>query len=176
MNLMRFTQIIDAYGSRSEHWPEHERQAALELVSQSQEAETLLNEASNLDAWMDSGMEAGTPNNMNFSALNTRILLATTLSTRQKPNLSSEKTTAEVDSGSFVDRFIDWLLPASPMQLWRPLAGAALSLTIGIMVGFNSELVSQDPIEVWDDEIAMMAMDTAMDRTALELEGDIIDD
>lgn len=49
MSLLRFTELIDAYGADSERWPVEDRMAASELLARSSEAQALARRAAVLD-------------------------------------------------------------------------------------------------------------------------------
>ncbi|MFT7131659.1 MAG: hypothetical protein ACI81O_000365, partial [Cyclobacteriaceae bacterium] len=59
MNSHRFTQIIDAYGSRAERWPENEREAMQQYISIHASAQQYLHSQISLDALLDA--ETGQP-------------------------------------------------------------------------------------------------------------------
>ena len=53
MNLTRLRDILDAYGADPRRWPAAERDAALALLSGSEEARALRDEAAALDTLLD---------------------------------------------------------------------------------------------------------------------------
>jgi len=53
MNLQRFEQLIDAYGSDPQRWPPAERSAALKLLAQSPEAADLQQQS----VWLDQALD-----------------------------------------------------------------------------------------------------------------------
>lgn len=53
MTLARFRELLDAYGVRSEGWPNAERAAAEAFLRDNSEAQRVLSEAEPLDAWLD---------------------------------------------------------------------------------------------------------------------------
>jgi hypothetical protein len=53
MTLVRFRELLDAYGARPESWPSSEREAAGALLRESVEAQRELAEAEPLDQWLD---------------------------------------------------------------------------------------------------------------------------
>ncbi|MEY3218673.1 MAG: hypothetical protein RIT27_30 [Pseudomonadota bacterium] len=53
MDMQRFSEIIMAYGGNPQHWSEHEREEALQILQQSEEARYLQKEALQLDALLD---------------------------------------------------------------------------------------------------------------------------
>lgn len=52
LSQLRFRALLEAYGTRPEHWPERERGAALELLEASGSARILAAEQRALDAWL----------------------------------------------------------------------------------------------------------------------------
>ena len=48
----RFQALLEAYGAQPERWPEHERNAAIELLNSSESARVLAREQHELDAWL----------------------------------------------------------------------------------------------------------------------------
>jgi hypothetical protein len=53
MNSHRFTQIIDAYGSRAERWPQDEREAMQQHISIHASAQQYLHSQISLDTKVD---------------------------------------------------------------------------------------------------------------------------
>ena len=64
MNHKRLVQIIEAYGTRAEQWPEEERNAAVEQLRHDPEARQLLNSLSIIDIALDSYDATVMPNNV----------------------------------------------------------------------------------------------------------------
>jgi hypothetical protein len=55
MTPERFRAIVDAYGAHARRWPEAERAAAIEWATQHRaQADALLADAAQLDAWLES--------------------------------------------------------------------------------------------------------------------------
>lgn len=52
LSQARFQELLAAYGSQPEHWPERERNAAIEMLASSDTARTLAREQRSLDAWL----------------------------------------------------------------------------------------------------------------------------
>jgi len=53
MDLLRFRQIVEAYGGEPSRWPEAERESALALLEGSAEARAARDDAGRLDALLD---------------------------------------------------------------------------------------------------------------------------
>jgi len=56
MNDLRFTQIVDAYGSRPERWPVAERAAMQQYISTHAKAQQHINNQARLDAQLDADL------------------------------------------------------------------------------------------------------------------------
>ncbi len=52
LSQARFQELLAAYGSQPEHWPERERNAAIEMLESSEIARTLAREQRALDVWL----------------------------------------------------------------------------------------------------------------------------
>jgi hypothetical protein len=79
MNIQRFSEILMAYGGNPQHWSIHEREAALQLLASSSEAQDLQQQALQLDHLLDA---APTPEIS--PALQKRILKSTQPSVFQR--------------------------------------------------------------------------------------------
>jgi hypothetical protein len=70
VTLERLAQLLDAYGGEPAHWPEHERAAALQLIADNPEAQTLQRAALELDGVLDLSVTPDVASN----ALRARVL------------------------------------------------------------------------------------------------------
>ena len=135
MNHKRLVQIIEAYGTRAEQWPEEEREAVLEQLTNDPEARQLINNLSIVDTALDSSEAIEMPN------LRDKIL----------SNLSQHL---------WIDRCLEWLLPSVDELLayfWRPVLAASLPLITGLLLG--GSLFTGEVTETWEDEIVLIALD-----------------
>ncbi len=121
----RFQALLEAYGARPEHWPEGERNAAIQSLNTSEAARILAREQHALDAWLS---VPGTPKisaelNQRLNAIpqqHGRALLARRLRVR---------------------------------ALWVPALGWAAAAAIGIWLGarsagVDSTIVKSTAVEV----------------------------
>lgn len=111
MTLVRFSELVDAYGSDVESWPETERAAALVLTTASAEAQQLLVEARRLDTLL------AVPEPLVVSP---RLAAAV----RTIPALHSQRSLG-----------LGWWPFAS---FWRPLVGLTASAVCGVLSGWLS--------------------------------------
>ena len=106
----RFQELLAAYGSQPEHWPECERNAANDMLESSETARTLAREQRALDAWLSMSSPPALPTDL-IQRLNTipekqgTLLLARQLRIR---------------------------------TLWVPALGWAAAAAIGIWLGARS--------------------------------------
>ena len=146
MNLDRFSQIVAAYGARTEVWPIEERDAAVNFMDSNTEAQKLIQ----YELILDQQLDQFDPANSNLDALKSRIVATIVSEQRGQSNL--------------LDRILAWVLPENPIQLWRPALAASCPLIIGIMIGMNIDMnmdVSQiNTSESWDEEFCIMALTT----------------
>ena len=137
----RFTQLLTAYGADPARWPDAERAAARAFLQDNAEARVLLNEAVLLDQWLQSSAV----HRPAFSGLEARLL---------------QRVLPARESG-LMDRLLTWLLPSSDLplrQLWRPVAVACLPLAIGLLVGFQVELVPEAYATTVEEELYLISL------------------
>ena len=135
MNHKRLMQIIEAYGTRAEQWPEEERDAAVEQLRHDPRARQLLNSLSIIDIALDSSDATVIPN------LRDKIL-------------------SNLPQRLWIDRCLEWLLPSVDELLayfWRPVLAASLPLITGFLLG--GSLFTAEVTESWEDEIVLIALD-----------------
>lgn len=148
MNIDSFKALIDSYGTNLETWPADRREAALELLAESEQAQQVIESERALDDKL-----ALSTVDINLAALESRILAAT---------LNRSK--------SRIDRLISWLLPDPdrPVTLWRPALAAALPLAFGLYLGSAISLQSSADSLTDEEMLALMGL-TASDAIEMEL-------
>lgn len=141
MNIERFKQIIDSYGSNESVWPIEERDAAREFLASSPDAQAMLRKAGRLDELLDG----------------------------YQPQLDHQRRSSLVDSivakvqpGS-LGKLVEWLTPDSDAivaSIWRPVLAMSTPLVLGIAIGITFET---DDYFTADEERYLMAIsiDTA---------------
>ncbi len=115
MELIRFTEIILAYGANQAHWPEDERAAAESFLNSSRQAQALVSRTAEFDLKL---------NRYELEAVADQILKTSILEQIQP---------------TIVESLTGWLLPdftLLPQTLWRPTAAAIMPLLLGIAIGF----------------------------------------
>lgn len=111
MSPDRLEELLEAYGSREDNWPEELRHAMLACLESSCETPQVLDSAQRLDARLNAYVPA-------LPDLEQRILEAI-----PKTRLES---------------FLDWLLPTLPHLWWRPTMAAAMPLLLGVAIGLGT--------------------------------------
>lgn len=137
----RFAQLLASYGADPERWPNAERDAALTFLAQDVRARSMVNEAMQLDHWLQSA-EAQRPV---FAGLETQLL----------------RRALPPKVLSVTDRLLSWLLPSSDLplrQLWRPVAVACLPLVIGLLVGLQVELAPEVYATSVEEELYLISL------------------
>ena len=119
MNLDRFAEIVQSYGTAPARWPGDECQAAKQLVETSAEARAILASEEPLDdlLMLVEGQLIG-QESMNSVRLAVRDEIS-------KP-------------GPWIPRLVDWITPDVgdlSHTLWRPTLAAAILLIAGIFIG-----------------------------------------
>ncbi|MHA7815989.1 MAG: hypothetical protein ACX93N_05900 [Pseudohaliea sp.] len=109
MELERFQRLVDVYGGDDAAWPAGERDAARALLAVEPRARDLQRAARALDEELALFQVASPPPV-------SRILAA-----RPGPGA--------------VERLLAWMVPAAPLQLWRPALAAMLPLALGVLLG-----------------------------------------
>jgi len=133
MNHSRLLQLINAYGTNSDRWPEEERSSALQQLAQDSDAQQAINNLKSFDAVLDSYIVPP------LTDLRRKIL----------GNLHK----------SWIDSGIEWLMPSFdelPAYFWRPVLAASLPLITGLLLGSN--LFTVDIADSWEDEIELIAL------------------
>lgn len=136
MNIERFQQILDAYGSREDNWPREERQAAQLLLQSNTECVSLLRRYHSVDDYLDEYVPR-VP-----SALRQEIL-------QRLP-------------GSIIDTIVNWLIPDVRSDFWRPVIAGSLPLVMGVMLGTSTlgDLLDSTAVDDnWEEEIYLLALD-----------------
>jgi len=160
MNSHRFTQIIDAYGSRAERWPQDEREAMQQYISINASAQQYLHSQISLDALLDAdlGVDIGANLAADFGAETGQpSLQRKRLEARIMANLPPAFPTRQDDR--LADRLLAWLLPGSNKgDFWRPTLVACLPLLVGLAIGNNVSLETQDDSYTWDEEVYLLGL------------------
>ncbi len=136
MNIERFQQILDAYGSREDNWPREERQAAQLLLQSNTECVSLLRRCHSVDDYLDEYVPRVPP------ALRQKIL-------QRLP-------------GSIIDTIVNWLIPDVRSDFWRPVIAGSLLLVMGVMLGTSTlgDLLDSTAVDDnWEEEIYLLALD-----------------
>ena len=136
MKIDRFTQILEAYGTDQDNWPQDERYAARQLLQSSDECSAILESLSTLDDRLDEYLP-------------------------RHPVVSSQRILESLPR-PVIDRIINWLIPDPGVKLWRPLMAGSLPLVLGAIIGVSTlgELFGlENSAEAWEDEIYLLALD-----------------
>jgi hypothetical protein len=164
MNSHRFTQIIDAYGSRAERWPQDEREAMQQYISIHASAQQYLHSQISLDALLDADLGVDLGANLatglaaDFGAETSQpSLQQKRLEARIMANLPPAFPTCQ--DGSLADRLLAWLLPGrNKGDFWRPTLVACLPLLVGLAIGSNLSLETQDDSYTWDEQVYLLGL------------------
>lgn len=141
LTSQRFARLLASYGADPVRWPDAERAAALSFLDDNVSARAMLREAMELDQWLQSPASQ-VPT---FAGLEARLL-------QHRLPLATRST---------LERLLAWLLPAHSFelgQLWRPLAVACLPLVIGLLVGFQVELVPEVYATTLEEELYLISL------------------
>lgn len=144
MNIERFQQILDAYGTREDNWPGEERQAAQLLVQSNAECASLLLRYHSVDDYLDEYLP-------------------------RKPSALQEKILQDLP-GSIIDRIVNWLIPDVRADYWRPIIAGSLPLVVGVMLGTSTLgglLDTTGVVDNWEDEIYLLALDDSINGAEL---------
>jgi len=147
MNIDRFIEIIDAYGSKPEHWPSDEREKASALLAVSEKAQHYQHQASALDALLDKTPAPELP-----ITLQQRVIAQVA----GNENLNMWQCLAQ------------WLFGQRPYEhILRPTLMFLLPLLIGLLIGFSLPFMQDSP-SLPDDIIAteenhLLALDVSTD-------------
>ncbi len=136
MNIKRFQQLLEAYGTREENWPREEREAARMLLQSNSDCERLFQQYQQLDGYLDEYV--------------TRIAAGL-----------SEKILSGLPM-PLVDRIISWLIPDVKSEIWKPAIAGSLPLVVGVILGtstLGSLLDTAEPTGNWEEEIYLLALD-----------------
>ena len=134
MNAERFRQVLDSYGADEARWPAECRAEMLSFIDVNADARQWLQSARAVDELLDS-YDPGAVD------LTDRIL--TTL------------------PRSWVERFVAWLLPATPALWWRPAMAGAMPLVLGVAIGLGQMTeIPQDSLNWELQEQALLSTST----------------
>lgn len=150
MDLETLKTLVDCYGTDPGRWPEDKQAGARALIARSAAARSIVHESMSLDAAMDRASV-----NVDVTALEARIMSAVA---RQ--------------STSWMERFIDWLMPdlRQPVTLWRPALAASLPLVFGVVLGISvsfDSINSINSIDTYSDEEALIMMGLVITEESL---------
>lgn len=140
MNLERFARLVSAYGANSKAWPIEEREDAMRFLQHNALAEKLLKDEQVLDEHLDFYLTS----ELDLERLKSNIVDAA------YGRLEEAKTGP-------LSRLLDWLIPVSSIDIWRPALAATLPLIIGTLLGMNID-AELDPGDSWEDGLEIMAM------------------
>jgi len=143
ITLIRFQQLIDAYGTTSSRWPAEHRTSMLLLMDKNDAAKAYLNDNVELDILLD---QVKTPDSAH---LQLQFI-------NGYPTLST------------LDKMLNWLFPQKGRFAWtHSLSAASLVLIIGITIGTNTDLaLSQDYSDNWDDEMNLLALQEEVEQSS----------
>ncbi|MBQ63132.1 MAG: hypothetical protein CMQ19_13820 [Gammaproteobacteria bacterium] len=136
MNIRRFQQLLDAYGTREKNWPAEEREAARALLNSDAECASLVQQYQSLDEHLDEYV------------------------TRMPPGLG-QRILSQLPA-PLIDRIIGWLIPDVSSQIWQPAIAGSLLLILGMIIGasmMGSFLDDAGSESNWDEEIYLFALD-----------------
>jgi hypothetical protein len=148
MQLNRFTQIVEAYGSQPQHWPQAERQAASLFAEQQPEAQRLLARHDDLDRRLNAATVAP------LNGLEARIFARVIGSSTTQSDVQTTK------NNGLLSHFLNWLMTPQtlPSLLWRPGLVAAIPLLIGLFIGSNLNISALDESDSWDEQVYLLAL------------------
>ena len=145
MNIQRFRELIEAYGTRSERWPEADRPAALIFLEADRDAIAITNELRRLDEALDADIVAQSTN------LKADILHQISLTTVNR---------AEQNQDDLFSTLWRWLGPYAngSFVIWRPAIAACIPLLAGVYLGSVVETGSDDQLFEWEEDIYVMGL------------------
>mgnify|MGYP000011601597 FL=1 len=145
MNIQRFKELIEAYGTRSERWPEADRHAALIFLEADRDAVEIINELRRLDEALDADIVAQSTN------LKADILHQISLTTVNH---------AEKNRDDLFSKLWRWLGPYAngSFVIWRPAIAACIPLLAGVYLGSVVETGSDDQLFEWEEDIYVMGL------------------
>lgn len=149
MEIERFKEIIDGYGTSVARWPEAEKEAALRMILQSDEARGYTEDA----AFLDQNLNL-LPKVEPRPALVAQILREIEPVALKSPLLEGI-------------RLIFW--PFGP--IWRPAVGLALALMLGLFSGTLFDpygLIDLNAQEVAEEELTALTFGPEFDLEDLE--------
>ncbi len=142
MNTDDLKQLINAYGTRAENWPDDKRQAALALIASDESAGVLLSRLAPLDEALD-----------RFEVQpDVKRIEADILARLPRPARTG-----------LLDTLIEWLIPdgATPTAMFRPALAAMLPLLVGVALGSNINIDDTDLSYSTDEEILLLSLSSS---------------
>jgi len=159
LTMERFTAILKAYGSEPSRWPEEERDAAMQFISENPHSTSLQATAAELDQLLDS-VEISAPSNRLYGSILSLV--------------------AKTSQTEVIDRLLDWLFPTSSQSLlwlWRPVIAVTLPLAVGFILGAGTVTsASVDEWDTWEEEIyvsGIVAVDSLLTTSELGTSGEL---
>jgi len=128
----RAREILAAYGSNAEQWPPEERQGVELLLQKQPELLAIRQTEASLDAILSS------------HTVTTSSSLDALLSAIDELPEQTRVPSVERRTDDWIERVLSWLMPASPMNWWRPAIAAMLPLALGIAIGASNVTVNED--------------------------------
>ncbi len=141
MKIERFKAILDSYGTRSDAWPEAERDVATALIESSADAKNLLEAAGALDRMLDMVPE---PKPADDAYLK-RLADIPALSGHQTRRTASGRRVGSDGHGQAA--VLSWFRPTG---FTVQLAGLAAAGLLGLMLGFSNFSTGPESIEQID--------------------------
>ncbi len=135
VDLPRLQQIVAAYGSRPSRWPEKERDSALVLLQSHPEIQSILEQESDLDAWLDLAPDLAPSAN-----LHARVIAA-----------------ALQPRASWVERVNRWAAGLWPIgHNLQPIGALAAAAILGLATGFLAPTSDAASSDAWDSEVLVI--------------------
>ena len=138
MKIERFKAILDSYGTRSDAWPEAERDAATALIETSSDAKNLLEAAGALDRMLDM---APAPQPADDAYLK-RLAEIPAVSGHQFRRTARERRAGSDRHGQAAG--LSWFRPTGFAIRLTGLAAAGI---LGLMLGFSNFSTGPESIE-----------------------------
>ncbi len=137
MDMARLAEILDAYGADPRRWPADERDPALALLSESDEARALRDAAASLDTLLD----------LSYAPSPAPALMAAILAAAQPIGWR---------------RWLADFWPVGPA--WQPVSALAAAVVLGIAVGAGApEIVLPDAADGAIADVESLALGPAFD-------------
>lgn len=149
MEIVRFKQIIDSYGTSVSHWPEAEKDAALRLIVKNGDARGYTEDAALLDQVL--------------------LLLPDVEPSQQFMHSILEIAEPKRSTIPLMEAIRTTLWPFGP--IWRPASVLAVALTLGLFGGMLFDpygMIGLNAAEVGEEELAALTFGPEFDLEDLE--------